>query len=353
MEENFKTLVCNNNLEVNQSKKSRLISGGYIKDAIFTLTIPIYGYNKYCEDCFKSISNALENSKDIQIVISDNKECDNDTIIIEKLCKNYFKNNYIYFLNDQTIGQYGNFNRSIELSKTEFVGMIHSDDLLSLDYFHMVRSLIKLNLSNVGYIHCNYLIFSNDFPKNHKNKEYGIIPISKKLISHLGNSQTGIPSCGSIFNKKAFVKSGGFSLNFPSSADAFLPALMITKGYKIYKFTNVTGYYRISINVSIKLNICKDFIKEDYMFMSDWNKNQNLIWHIHNKIYWRYIYSSNIDEKINKFGKMNEEISVKNLDFLGKYKSYYLFGFTSLSFKIITKIIKFFDAMHKIRFSIS
>jgi hypothetical protein len=335
--------------------KSNLVYGKMIDNADFTLTIPVYGCNAYLHELLNNLVSQQKTELKIQIIISDNKEYanineDNDVL---KLLKKYNFDNLAYYLSEKSLGQFNNFNRSIELGKTPYVAMIHDDDLLVNNYFKIVETVLPFlyKHSKIGMIHAEFEFFNSNI-QIHEISKTSIFRITNFEITHYGFTMTGIPSCGTIFNRRVFIEQGGFNDSFPASADAFLAGVMIKDGYKIMQFSTLTGYYRIGVNSSLRFDICKGFIEQDEMFRETW---KSLKWYrrTYMDFFSNYIYSKNIDGKIRLFAQYNPEINLRNLDFKKSYKKYNKYGVKNISFIILSKLICLRNKIFRINFQVS
>lgn len=345
-------LVLENNFEKKRKIVSTLLYGEYDSETDFTIVIPVYGKGRFLKFTLDSIKNMNVSSLKFQVIISNNKSDDDNESFIEFL-KEYDSLNIIYFNSIQPLGQLANFNRAVELAKTDYVAMIHDDDLIVQNYMQIIELLLPWLRKNkkVGMISSkNDIFYTEDFEieKKERCKKIFLKRISKRCITHYGITLTGIPSCGMVFNRKAFMENGGFNLNYPSSGDAFLAGVMIENGYKIYSFGTKTGYYRIVNNISLKPDICKGFIIEDYKFNLTWCR-KNIFRRIHLLIFSRYVYCRSIEQKVGFFSKMNKEITIGNLDFRGEYKKYSKFSLIKIAFIIEGKIVEGFRKVFKIR----
>ncbi len=74
------------------------------------------------------------------VVVDNNPERDDAT---EKLIARYEDPRIAYFKNKKNIGMFGNWNRAIELSRGEWIAMIHDDDLLLPAYLATVMRLVS------------------------------------------------------------------------------------------------------------------------------------------------------------------------------------------------------------------
>lgn len=344
-------LVLENNFEKIKGMQSKMLYGRYDEDADFTISIPIYGCGKFFKDTLVSLKNMNKTDIKLQIVVSNNKpESDQDVINVLKCFPSL---NLVYFNTEETLGSLNNFNRAIELAKTDYVGMIHDDDLIVQNYMQILKKIIPFLRKNnkIGMISSGKKFFYSSHYKCDEIvdcKKVCLKRISKPCITHYGTTLTGIPSCGFLFNRKAFIDNGGFNFDYPSSGDAFLAAIMIESGYKIYSFETLTGYYRVFDNDSLNLNICKGFIIEDDMFYNSWSK-KNFFRKVHYLIFSRYIYSQSIDQKVNMFSRKNEQINTKSLDYKNQYKYYKKTSITRILFRIEGIIIELFRKTFKRR----
>lgn len=343
-EANTSTISLKDNFaKIKGVKNSLIFTTGAVNGADITVVIPVFGYKKYLAETLLSIKNQASSKLKAQILIVDNKvNVDNSKDIISCIKKSGLEN-VSYFLSNKELTPNSNFNNAILLSKTDYVCMVHDDDLLAKDFFLKVEAILPYLKRNkkVGLVHGLFKIFHKKEDIHQANKpdrKATIRRIFKFEISHAGCTKCGIPSCGFLINKRAFIDSGGFDDEFPSSGDAFLAAIMINIGYKLLQWESLTGYYRISNNTSLKLNICQGFIKEDYYFGEDWSKAGGAFRKNTMALFRNYRYSQNIESKVRVFRELNPEITISNLDFRKTYKKYHEFGFC----RIVRAILKLF-----------
>ena len=324
---NNKTLDIVDNFAKTKDIRSSLLWGSIVEDADITIGIPVYGFNAYFKETLNSVLKQKDSPFSIQIIISDNKDYGpSPNPFVEYLEKKNIPN-LAYYCTERPLNQFGNFNRVVNLCRTKYLVMIHDDDLLSGDYFWKLYKMKGfLNGQDIGMIHGLYPAFIGDSPELPSNQTVSVYRITNLMVSIAGRSLTGIPSCGYLLNCEAMREVGGFNDAFSSSGDAFPSAIMMTKGYKIYNFDYFTGAYRIGNNISLRLNVCQGFIKEDYMFYEDWQSRGGPFRKLLFKLLKNYRYSTNIDGKIEMFGSLNKDINKENLDYRGKYKRYNKYG---------------------------
>lgn len=342
-EDNFKKI---------ESTPSILLFGTLIDNPDITIVIPSYGLNHFLNNSLDSIINQKENDFHVQIIISDDKEylSTNDNQLLSFLKKKDLSN-LAYFHVSGKISQNDNFNRCISLAKTEYVVMNHDDDILAKDYLSNLQKIMPFLKSHpkIGMVASNVSNFKNGYLEK-KSSKPAIFKIRKGAISFIGVTMTGIPSCGFLVNRKLFLDTGGFNKDFYSSGDAFPAGIMIQNNIEVYRFADITGYYRISKNTSLKLNICQGFINQDYLFYKSWQKQGHLFRKLYMGFYENYVYSKNILGKISMFSKLNSDITIESLDFRKTYKMYSKFGFHNFWHAVNYRIMRLIDKISTKRF---
>lgn len=326
-----------------KDEKSTLIYGKLLDNCDFTVCIPIYGIRKFLKETISNIKEIDKYGMSVQVIVSNNGKH-----ISEDELNEYFGDldNIAVFSIEKSIGQNNNFNRCIQLSNSNYLTILHDDDLLIKNYFQFVKKSLTFldKRPNIGMIHQKQIVFNDVI----EEKNIRIMKIYKKTpfeISVDGGSRTGFPTCGIILNKRICIMSGGYTDAFPSSGDAFLSIAMIEKGFDIYQSVDYLGYYRIADNNSLKLDICKGFIKEDVYFRKYWYE-KSLFRKLYFKIFGRFLYSTDIDTKVKFFSNFNSEISIDNLDYLNNYKCYGKISFCRILYHGFQILKKMFIKIH-------
>lgn len=96
-----------------------------MEDRKLTIAIPVYNRYESFEDALLS---AVKQVVKVEVIVVDNASSHNK---FEEFTKSINLKNVTYYRNTTNLGMYGNWNRCIELCKTEFVMILCSDDLLS------------------------------------------------------------------------------------------------------------------------------------------------------------------------------------------------------------------------------
>jgi hypothetical protein len=240
-----------------------------------------------------------------------------------------------------------NWNRSIFLSKSKWVSLLHDDDILIKDFFLRYEELIG-RFSNYNIIANSYKIIQ----KNEIN-EISLSSISKSKVNYtflkpidnffIGSNVYGAPTCGVLLNKSFFESHGGFIVN-----EKFYPSNDHFSFYKLNMHSTFVlidlalGYYVLDINTSLDKQIIIKATHNNFQF----RKYLNTIY-FHNEFFKKIIFQGTNDNLYNmiKHGRNFSDLE-KNGEFV------YLLDtlpkkINLLFYKIILKCYRFFK---KIRY---
>lgn len=234
IEDNFKEI---------ENVGSSLIFGSENKPVPkITFSIPTYKRARTLVGTIDSIRNQYHKF-DFDIVIVDNnpERYDETESALEQ-----YRNveNIRYYKNDENVGMAGNWNKCFLLPESEWVVLLHDDDLIRPDYLNNLIPCLKDNVDGI-------------FPSLHSFNDGDEIPdyfpsqtliIQKKNLDNLflGNN----PPSGIILRRKKVMELGGFTKrNF--APDIFL-AKMLYYG-NIYTALKPLVLYRKGINESTKI----------------------------------------------------------------------------------------------------
>lgn len=149
----FKTkdiLGIRDNFALNKDVKSILcFDNSTVENPDISIVIPTYAA-KYIRE---SIESALwqKNAPSYEIVIVENNPEEDTEPMIEFL-KKQERNVFRYFRNEKNIGMAGNWNRCVELAKSDNVVFLHSDDWMMYDCLHNLWELHKKVESNAAIL---------------------------------------------------------------------------------------------------------------------------------------------------------------------------------------------------------
>jgi glycosyltransferase involved in cell wall biosynthesis len=108
----------------------------------------------------EAVRSAVEQdwSKPFEVIVVDNDpESAGATPLLEALPQ-LAAANFRYFVNTGNTGMFGNWNRSIELARSEWYTMLHDDDLLEPDFASRMMPILERNPKIEGVI-CRRVVF--------------------------------------------------------------------------------------------------------------------------------------------------------------------------------------------------
>jgi glycosyltransferase involved in cell wall biosynthesis len=233
-----------------------------------TITVAIPSYNKEAQ-IKRCIESALRNVDSIDnIILIDN--CSTDHTF--EIAKSY-EPNITCVLNDKNLGMSGNFNRCIELCKTDWLMILHADDMLLEGAIKYYRSLIDKH-PNLGLIHADsYTVMEGD----ESTKTYH--PRNTREFYEAGADALTCPYgvCSAVMVKKeAYDKLGGFVVDSLSS-DVEMWA-RIAANYSVGSINEPTAIYYSSIKSTGPQSLVNRSIAEIKADWDDLNARMALIY---------------------------------------------------------------------------
>jgi len=283
------------NFQKNKDIKSIFIYGKKRLNEYFDLSfvIPTYkrldGLKKAIDSIYYQETCGIK----FEIVIVDNEQFDFAGSKMQSLLEIYDPNIIRYYQNTENIGMFGNLNRCIELASSEWIAMLHDDDIVMEDYFVKIKQILwKLHKEkNIAYIKARHIMVPDlntetlsKYSKvvSDKRKKYAsrLVRISKLMYGILGPDsigEYGAPTCGTLINREIFLQNGGYDESHYPTSDAFLPEkLVCQKGYKIYITFGYLGFYLLSENATLKESTIVGFINE-YCKYCDYYRNRDIV----------------------------------------------------------------------------
>lgn len=237
-----------------------------------TIFIPTYKRSVLLKEAIDSALNQIEYDKYDIIVVDNNPERDDET---EKLMLSYNDPRLSYYKNEENLGMFGNWNRGFELTNSEWVAMLHDDDLLVSNFLSESMSIIDNIKEEVGCLAClkkkiYYNTTNQDISLYRKiRKMYFLLSGKIRRIYSFDNYAgfvLGAPT-GTIFNRRKVIKQGGFNPDyFPTSDFCFM--VYFNFNNSCYLNYSELLLYRVQDNESLKLDTQQQFIINDYYLLS-------------------------------------------------------------------------------------
>ncbi|MEL4299774.1 glycosyltransferase family 2 protein, partial [Acinetobacter ursingii] len=279
-----------------------------------SIIIPVYGVEKYIEECISSICCQME--LDVEVIIVNDGTQDRSIEIAKNVVSSLSDElqNCFIFLEQINQGQSVARNHALKIAKGEYIAFVDSDDVLSRDY---LNNLIPL-LVGVDIIQFKTSRFLNDSTELFDFNVgivglHGIHRASNKLLIDIFNRSAWFPWLN-VYRKDLFL-----DLEFPIGVyfeDAIVIPEIFLRAQNIYFLDEVIYLYRINNEGSL---------------LGKSKKN------IEKKIK-SYEYTLNVYVK-----KLNEK-SIYSPCFISIFQSYILFSYQNFGFlktkKIYDKISK-------------
>jgi len=223
------------------------IKQGIVPDgAQITIAIPTYKRAHLLKETLDSCLAQQTTMPFVIIVVDNNPERECET---EQLLREYETIPHLfYYKNTENVGMTGNWNKLFELAQTNFVVMLHDDDLINPYYIEKIYDVLKLYKYNLNAIYVQHFLFTHisEIPIRESNDDHRVIPL--KPFDYVFGVFSTIS--GVCFNKKVAVKLNGFDDKHYPLMD-YMFSYLLTKETKVFKI--VGGpllMYRCDENVS-------------------------------------------------------------------------------------------------------
>ncbi|MBX9866562.1 MAG: glycosyltransferase [Burkholderiales bacterium] len=213
------------NFAINQLVNSNLIFGSLLaKKPLVSITIPTFKRPELLQEAIESVLRQRDFS-DFEIVIVDN---DNERLYTDKITKFLLEINdkrIRYYINEQNIGVFGNWNRCIELATGTWMTVLSDDDILLDNYLVTLTNEIKLD-SSLNRVECRYKHFTDSAHLKFTEKHLKLFNLTKKIVGeksyvnfkmYLFGNFTGPHS--QLFKRNLAYKMGGYNPAFNPISD--------------------------------------------------------------------------------------------------------------------------------------
>lgn len=181
---------------------------------LISICIPNFNNSKYLDFCIQSVLD--QTYKNIEIILVDDCSSDGSINIAQK-----YRNNIKIYINSVNIGQPKNTNKCVELSRGEYIVILHSDDLLLPDFISKLLPLLE-KYPNVGMAAGERMI------TDEANRRKPIKPFYKYNCIVPGIKQakvfmmTSFLPCQVLLRRKIFNQIGGIDERHTVNLDGLL-----------------------------------------------------------------------------------------------------------------------------------
>lgn len=254
-----------NNFKKYENVKSQLIMdncGDFSPEV--SITIPTFKRPLLLKETIDSVVNQITSVKFEIIVVDNDSDGEFDKEIIN-LIRSYTNSRIKYYRNEENIGMFGNWNRCIELSNAPWFSILNDDDLLHPKFIQKafdsleeqpelkmvtttpIRFRDKKDLEGISRVVDYFSIISNEI----------------MLSGHFTNG-----TLGSVYNRGIALQLGGFDEDIYPISDYFFAFKYIYHNKSAIIDKNL-AYARWMENESMKMEVVKSFIREDYVMWND------------------------------------------------------------------------------------
>ena len=247
---------------VTQIPSIAIKQGTVPEGAQITIAIPTYKRAHLLRETIDSCLAQQTNYPFAIMVVDNNPERECET---EQLLREYEAIPHLfYYKNTENVGMTGNWNKLFELAQTDFVIMLHDDDLLYDDYIEKMDKIINFYKNDVDDVDAVYPVIEI-FTHNKNSFKRQINGAIKGMRLHPYDFQFG-NTCniaGVCFSRKSIIEENGFDDYFYPSLDYEMHVRLSKKNKAIKLFGIPLVLYRISENESIKTKTILNTAEKD------------------------------------------------------------------------------------------
>ena len=136
-----------------------------MKKTKISIVVPIYGVEKYLNQCIDSI--LAQTLTDIEVILVDDGSPDRCPQIVDE----YAARDKRVVAVHQPNGGYGvAVNHGIALARGEYIGIVESDDWIEPTMYEKLYNNAVLNNSDV--VKCGFFVYDSTKPTEHQNRKY-------------------------------------------------------------------------------------------------------------------------------------------------------------------------------------
>lgn len=213
----------------------------------FSIAIPTFNRPDLLKFAIDSAVNQ-EGFDDYDILVVDNNPDRNDAT--ETLMRDYAGNERIaYYKNAQNLGMAGNWNKLYLLARTEWVVMLHDDDMLYPDFMKVMTGIVENDKEASCFYSC-YNSFRGEGSEHPSRMRQDIKVMTLREADYLTGCHLHAP-LGMTLRRDVVFEMGGFSPDFYPSLDfhfhvklAHYHTVRWLRGYPIASYrwlTNASG----------------------------------------------------------------------------------------------------------------
>lgn len=226
-------------------------SDNCVEEPEITIAIPTYNNPATLYDALESALKQEKAPSYNIIIVNNNPEDDSE--IIKKI-KDYSSGRIIYYRNSENIGQFGNWMRCIELSSSDYVVLLHADDMLVPDALSVLWDLHLKIEPTAAIIGREHELKNGSFIEYLPKKILRLMTPKKayrlnKFSLYQRESENG---CASLLYRPALVSIGGWNPDCFPGGDRIMFVNYQLK-YPVYRINHPVRINRVETNDSFKV----------------------------------------------------------------------------------------------------
>ena len=259
--------------EDNFAKKKNITSipifSNTLSGSTITIAIPTCCRARTLVDALESALNQVCFNDYNIMVVDDGGERNDET---EQFMAQFRTNPRVsYYKNTSKLAMAGNFNRIAELSETEYIVILHDDDILSPNYLKKIYPFAVSN--NADIVTVDTIIWEETNEARPVFEDQNTASFVRMKPAYMFNLCRCLPT-GLLIKRNTVLNEGGFDARLHPSIDYVFLAKAFFK-YRAYRYKEKLLIYRWAENVSIKLESQKLFIYIDHYFKIQLGKKLN------------------------------------------------------------------------------
>lgn len=220
----------------------------------FGFVVPTYKRAHLLKHAINSILDQTNLSDYELLVVDDCPERNDETE--QLMLSSYNKKGIAYYKHSKNLGQAGNWNKCFELSRAEWIIMLHDDDMLFPDFFVILKQLLNLyeNENIGGFFPANICSSFSD----------GILPERKmtpiiqcriiKLEDFVQGNVIGTGALGMTLKREYVLKMGGVNNNCGPAVDYDFYNRFVKEVDVVKMYGYPLGVWRFLENVTQKVS---------------------------------------------------------------------------------------------------
>lgn len=213
---------CDNIAGTNQTPSVPVFTWKTDRVPRYTIAIPTYKRTDLLQFAIESCLKQ-EDFSDYEILVVDNNPERNDET--ERLMEAKFHLPQIaYYKNTENLGMTGNWNKLYLLARTEWVVMLHDDDMLYPDFMRRMSEIVDKDKEAVCFYSC-YNSISNESNSQPEREEKPIRVMTLKETDYLTGCHLHAP-LGMTCKRSVVLELGGFNPEYYPSLDFHFHAKM-------------------------------------------------------------------------------------------------------------------------------